>query len=114
WGKRKFALAHNGNLTHLPQLAALLGNRPMETTMDSEYIVRLIESRDSGDLAEDLAWVFSKLRGSFSLGILFPECLVAACDPQGNRPLLIGRKDEIWVISSETPGFSGVGAQYVR
>ncbi len=112
---KKFALVHNGNLTNLDELSKLLNRRPMETTMDTEYIVRLIEHfANEEHLIAVLSKVFSVLKGSYSLGILFPDCLVAVRDSSGNRPLSLGRLGESYFISSETCGFSGLGVELLR
>ena len=113
YGNKEFALAHNGNLYNLEELQSLLG-APRSTRMDSEYIVRLLEKWQTGDLLRDLQKVFSVLKGSYSLGILFPDKLLAVRDSSGNRPLSIGKLDESYFISSETCGFSGVGAELVQ
>lgn len=111
---KKFALVHNGNLTNVDELSNLLNSRTMETRLDTEYIVRLIEKFDTGKLVADLTKVFGLLKGSYSLGILFPECLVAVRDISGNRPLSLGKLGEGYFISSETCGFSGLGVEFVR
>lgn len=113
YGGEPFALAHNGNLTNRSELEQLIGGT-MATSMDTECIVRLLEKFHTGDLIEDLKRVFSHLRGSYALCILMRERLVAALDPSSNRPLALGRKDESWFISSETCGFGGAGAEFVR
>ena len=116
YGGRPFALAHNGNHYNIEELDRLLG-APRATTMDTEFIVRLLEKWHTGNLISDLKRVLGVLKGSYSLGILFPDCLVAVRDPSGNRPLSLGKFGkfgESWCISSETCGFSGLGAEHVR
>lgn len=113
---KEFALAHNGNLTNTFALHALLDEKQMRTTMDTEYIVALIERYQTGNVAEDLKKVFAMLKGTYCLGILFPEMLVAVRDPSGSHPLSIGkdRDGEALYISSETCAFSGANARFVR
>jgi amidophosphoribosyltransferase len=113
---KEFALAHNGNLTNTFALHALLGKKPMKTTMDSEYIVALIEKLQTGNIVEDLKKVFALLKGSYCLGILFQETLVAVRDPSGCHPISIGkdRDGDALFISSETCAFSGPGARFMR
>lgn len=114
YGGQEFALVHNGNLTNTEELQKLLGNRTLKTSMDTEYIVRLIEKYHTGNLIEDLTKVFKLLEGSYALGILFHEQLIAVQDPSSNRPLSLGKRETSWFISSETCGFGGVGATFVR
>lgn len=107
----RFAVAHNGNITNVPELKKLLGNRRMETSIDTEYIVRLIEQCDTGQHEADIARALAHVRGSFALSILFPDRLIALCDKSGNRPLSVGAVNGSYVVSSETCAFSGVGAE---
>jgi amidophosphoribosyltransferase len=109
-----FAVAHNGNLINKDELGTRLHNQPMATSMDTEYIPRLLESIGTGNFMEDLVEVLTTLRGSYALGILLPESLLAIRDPRGNRPLSIGASNGSYFISSETSGFGGVGASFVR
>ncbi len=113
YGGVPFALAHNGNLTNTPDLDRFLGNRTLATSMDSEYILRLIENHRTDNLMRDLGHVFRSLCGSFALCIMFPEKMVAACGPVGNRPLSVGTHNGSYFVSSETVAFGGVGAQYI-
>src|ERR1700722_767765 len=76
YGKQPIAIAHNGNLTNIAELQKLFGNQRMSTSMDTEYILRLLERESTGTLEEDLARVFALLRGSFTLGILLPNRLI--------------------------------------
>lgn len=107
------AIAHNGNLTNVAELAALLPGCKMSTSMDTEYILRLLEQRATGDLEADLASVFALLRGSFALGILRGDRLMAARDGRGNRPLSIARINGGYCISSETCVFANLAATHV-
>jgi len=112
WRGVPFALAHNGNLTNTQELDNFLGRRPMATTMDSERIVKLIEHFASGDLCADLTKVFSMLRGSYTLGLLFPDKLIGVSDPSSCRPLSLGKFEESSFFSSETCAFRGVRATH--
>jgi amidophosphoribosyltransferase len=113
-GGTPFVLAHNGNLTNTGELHRKLDHCPMKTSMDSEYIVRLIENEYSGNLEKDLKQVFRMLKGSYTLGILFPDCLIAVVDPTSNRPLCLGELDDSYFICSETSGFGGLDVRFVR
>ncbi len=107
------AIAHNGNLTNVAELKKLLPHSRMSTSMDTEYILRLLEQRVTGDLEADLSAVFSLLRGSFALGILRGDRLIAVRDGSGNRPLSIGRVNGSYCISSETCVFANLDAAHV-
>jgi amidophosphoribosyltransferase len=113
YGRRPIAIAHNGNLTNVPRLRELTAGLKMSTSMDTEYILRLLEARHTGNLEDDLVSVLSLLEGSFALGILLPNLLIAVRDRFGNRPLSIGNLDGGYCISSETCAFPNVGAELI-
>ncbi len=105
----EFAIAHNGNLTNVDELKRECPTR--KTSMDTEFIVRLLERAQAGSLEKDLVSALFRLKGSFALGILFPDALIAINDPHGNRPLVIGRREESFFVSSETCAFPNIGAE---
>jgi amidophosphoribosyltransferase len=115
YGGKKFALAHNGNITNVEELRKLLPQPfKMATVLDTEYIVRLIEHVQTGNFVEDLARVAGILKGSFSLVILLPECMIALRDKSGNRPLSIAKLKGGWAVSSENCAFPSMGATDTR
>lgn len=103
WKGQPFALAHNGSLTNTQSLAKRFPHQA--TSMDSEYIVRLIEQSDAGNIESAIVEALEQLKGSFELGILLQDRLIAVRDPQGNHPLSVGRLGSGYVISSETTAF---------
>src|SRR3989338_4356562 len=107
------ALAHNGNVTNVTALRRFLPDLKMSTSMDSEFFLHLLEARHTGDVVVDLKSVFGLIQGSFSLGILLPDRLIAVRDKSGNRPLSIGRLEGGFCISSETCAFPNVGAKFL-
>ncbi|MBP9757764.1 MAG: class II glutamine amidotransferase, partial [Candidatus Pacebacteria bacterium] len=109
----QIALAHNGNLTNVDELARHVSPAELTTTTDTEYILRLIEREKSHDIEHALKNVLAMLKGSFELLILMPDRMIAVRDPQGNHPLSIGKADETYFISSETCAYPSVGATYL-
>jgi amidophosphoribosyltransferase len=116
-----FSLGHNGNLTNTTELAQTLGMLPGVLTSDSELIGELLageygtESRSDGrDLEHALEKVLPNLRGAFSLVLMDEAHLFGVRDPNGFRPLVLGKVEGGWVLSSETCGLDIVGATYVR
>ena len=65
-------------------------------------------------LEHALLTVLPMLEGAFSLVVMDEECIVGVRDPQGFRPLCLGRLDDSWVLASETPALDIVGATFVR
>jgi len=85
-----------------------------QTTTDSEIIIHLLARPCYGDFSEVLSKTLRKLRGAFSLTLLTPDALIGARDPQGFRPLSIGKLDGGYVLASETCAFDLVGAEFIR
>ncbi len=118
------ALAHNGNLTNTDELEDWLAELapsekvPRKKTMDSTNDTSLVTALMSsfGDLPlEDVALrVLPRLVGAFCLTFMTETTLYAARDPQGIRPLVLGRLSNGWVVASETAALDIVGASFVR
>ena len=119
------ALGHNGNLTNtsdlvsrLRQRADLSGELPinagLHATTDTEVISGLLASHPDLPLEQAALIELPNLRGAFSLVFMDDESLYAARDPQGIRPLVLGRIERGWVIASETAALDIVGAAFIR
>ena len=110
------AVAHNGNLTNAQGLKLLLQNRGaiFHSTTDTEVILHLIAHQPHKQPLDALLDSLVRLRGAYSLAMILGNRLVAARDPWGFRPLVLGRRDNIHYISSETCALNLVGASIVR
>ncbi len=110
------ALAHNGNLTNARALAAYLAYRGaiFQTTCDSETILQLVAHQPGAVPLEALEAALAKVEGAYSLVVLIEDCLIAARDPWGFRPLAIGRRGDDYFVSSESCAFDILGAEMVR
>ena len=110
------ALAHNGNLTNARALAAYLAYRGaiFQTTCDSETILQLVAHQPGVVPLEALEAALEKVEGAYSLVVLIDDCLIAARDPWGFRPLAIGRRGDDYFVSSESCAFDILGAEMVR
>ena len=116
-GGNTIALGHNGNLTNALALRAELEKNGsiLQTTMDTEVIVHLMVRHLDLGPGEALRKILPKTEGAYSLGLMTRDTLVAARDPNGFRPLCLGRlANGAWVISSETCALDLVEAEYVR
>src|SRR3712207_1416638 len=112
---RTIALGHNGNLTNADELREELRARgvTLASTSDTEVIAALIASHD-GPLADAVAAAMRQLEGAYSVVALAEGRLAAFRDPQGFRPLCIGRLGGDWVVASETCALDLIGAEYER
>ncbi|MBC7597164.1 MAG: class II glutamine amidotransferase, partial [Kineosporiaceae bacterium] len=118
------ALAHNGNLTNTHELLQLVTERTGEArsngrgvelaTSDTGVMATLLSSYPDRSVEEAALDVLPKLRGAFSLVFMDENTLYAARDPQGIRPLVLGRLDRGWVVASETAALDIVGASFIR
>ncbi len=110
------AIAHNGNLVNARAVRRELEGRGaiFSTTSDSEVIVHLLARSREATLEERLIDSLSRVKGAFSLVMLTNDALVAARDPYGFRPLVLGRLDGAWIAASETCALDLVGATFER
>jgi len=110
------ALAHNGNLTNATELKHELveSGAIFTSTMDSEVLVHRI-ARSSSDRPEDrLADALREVEGAYSLVVIIGETLLAARDPRGWRPLVMGQLGDSCVFASETCALDIIGATAIR
>ena len=110
------ALAHNGNLVNASELRNELEDQGaiFASTSDSEVLVHRL-ARASGDTPEErLAAALVGVEGAYSLIALIDDTLLAARDPRGWRPLVMGKLNGSLCFSSETCAFDLVGAQLDR
>ncbi|MCC6376642.1 MAG: amidophosphoribosyltransferase [Microbacteriaceae bacterium] len=116
------ALGHNGNLTNTAELLTLLkqlhpdsaGELSRGSTSDTAVLTALLAGDLDHTLEATALEIFPKLRGAFSLVFMDESTLYAARDPQGVRPLVLGRLERGWVVASETAALDIVGASFVR
>ena len=111
------ALAHNGDLTNAALIRRDLESKGtvFQTTIDSEVFVHLIARSQKTSIEECILEAVSVVRGAFCLSIMTEDKLIGVRDPQGFRPLCIGRTtDGGWVLSSETCALDVNGAAFVR
>lgn len=113
----KTAVAHNGNLINVDALKDTLIKQGaiFSSTADTEVILHLL-ARSAGNIppAESVINALSTLKGAYSLLIMQETRLYAVRDPNGVRPLVIGKLAEGYVVASETCAFDLVGATYLR
>jgi amidophosphoribosyltransferase len=110
------AVAHNGNLTNALRLRKELeaAGAIFQTTSDSEVVLHLVARSKASSLREAIVEALKQLEGSYSFIFCTPNELIAARDPYGVRPLVMGRLEESTVFASETCAFDLLGAEFVR
>ncbi|MFI6980804.1 amidophosphoribosyltransferase [Embleya sp. NPDC050154] len=121
------ALGHNGNLTNTGELSRLVAeqgpdrgelNYPyqgrIEASSDTDLLTSLLAGSPDLSLEQTAMQVLPKVKGAFSLVFMDETTLYAARDPQGIRPLVLGRLERGWVVASETAALDIVGASFIR
>ena len=117
-GDLRLAVAHNGNLVNTFELRAELeeSGSIFQTTMDTEVFTHLIIKylHESDTIEEAVAKACNRVRGAYSMLILANDKLIAIKDPNGFRPLVLGRVGDKYVFASETCAFDLIEAEYIR
>lgn len=110
------ALAHNGNLTNANALRERFTNEGVlfQSTTDTELILHLIaQSKETGQLNKIMD-ALHQIEGAYCLVIQTDESIIAVRDPNGFRPLCLGRLDDAFVATSESCALDIIGADYLR
>ena len=111
------AVAHNGNLVNSIALRNRLEEEGsiFQTTMDSEVVLHLMARANNGSFEESLAAAFREMKGAFSMLMMTKDTMVAIRDPNGFRPLCLGKLNNGgYIVASETCALDLVEAQYIR
>ena len=120
------ALGHNGNLVNTHELRRFLKEMQDElgtipgtedasaASSDTEILTALLAAHPGRTMEESALLELPRVKGAFSLVFMDNHTLYAARDPQGVRPLVLGRLERGWVVASETAALDIVGASFVR
>ena len=116
--KGTLGLAHNGNLLNAPELRRELARDGaiFQTTIDSEVIAyHIARARVKTKSAEEaVAMAMQKVKGAYSLIVMSPRKLIGARDPFGFKPLCIGKRDQAYILASESCALDTIGAEFIR
>ena len=116
--KGSLALAHNGALTNVAQLHKKLeqGGAIFQSGSNAELIAYVIASLrlNYPTIEETVVNAMHELEGAYSLVLTSPSMLIGVRDPNGFRPLCIGKKGSSYMISSESCAFDSLGAEFIR
>ncbi|MBC6719518.1 amidophosphoribosyltransferase [Treponema sp. Marseille-Q4130] len=110
------AVAHNGQLVNYEQLREMLeeSGSTFNSTSDTEVIVKFIAKSYKKGLERALTDTIQLIKGSFALCVMTQDCLIGARDPNGIRPLCLGKLAGGWVLASESCAIDAMGADFVR
>jgi amidophosphoribosyltransferase len=113
----QLAICHNGNLVNAQELRAELeaSGSIFQTSSDTEVIVHLMAKAREADVLGRLTAALRRVRGAYSLICLTHDAkMIGVRDPNGFRPLVIGRLKDAFVLSSETCAFDLIEAEFIR
>jgi len=116
YSRGSLALAHNGNLVNAAYIRSELEayGSIFRSTMDTEVIVHLIAQSKEDKLLDRVIDAVSRIKGAYSLIIMTENELVGVRDPNGFRPLSLGKLKDSYVLASETCAFDLIEAKYER
>ena len=110
------AIVHNGNLVNAVEIRSRLEREGsiFQTTSDTEVILHLMACNPREDIAESLMAALQEVRGAYSLLLVTDSGLIAARDPHGFRPMIMGSIDGATCFASESCAFDLLGADVSR
>jgi amidophosphoribosyltransferase len=113
---RSLAIAHNGNLVNARRIRTELEDSGsiFQTTMDTEIFLHLTAKFIKKGLEQAMIDTMELVKGAYSMVIMTEDTIIAAKDPNGFRPLCLGKMDSSYVVASESCALDLVGAKYIR
>ncbi len=110
------AIAHNGQLTNAATLQQQLEEHGaiFQTSSDTEVVFHLMATHARTSFMDRLVHAVQQIQGAFSLVLLHRDQVVGVRDPNGFRPLCLGRKEDSYVLASETCALDLMGARFIR
>ena len=110
------AVAHDGAISNASQLTEMLENRGaiFQSSCDTEVLLHLMAHQSQKPPLEALLGALRRMRGGYAIAVLLEDKLVAARDPLGFRPLVIGSRDDVTYVASESCALDIVGAKLIR
>lgn len=116
YSRGSIAVAHNGNLVNANLLKAELEayGSIFQTTMDTEIIIHLLAISRTDSLIERISDALDRVKGAYCLLFLTETRMIAVRDPNGFRPLCLGKLGNGWVVASESCALDLIEAEFVR
>jgi amidophosphoribosyltransferase len=113
---KSLAIAHNGNLVNARRIRTDLENEGsiFQTTMDSEIVLHLTAKAMKNGLEQAMIGTMNTVKGAYSMVIMTNDTLIAVRDPNGFRPLCLGKINSGYVVASETCSLDLIEAKYIR
>ena len=116
YSRGSIAVAHNGNITNARIIKDELEawGSIFQTTMDTEIIVHLLATSKANALEDRIVEALNRIEGAYCLLFLTEGRMIAVRDPNGFRPLCLGRLGSSYVVASETCALDLIEAEFIR
>ncbi|MBP1728662.1 MAG: amidophosphoribosyltransferase [Deltaproteobacteria bacterium] len=116
YSRGAIAVAHNGNIVNAQLIRAELEayGSIFQTSMDTEIIVHLLATARNESLVERISRALERIEGAYCLLFLTESRMIAARDPNGFRPLCLGRQGSSYVVASESCALDLIEAEFIR
>ncbi len=116
YARGSVAVAHNGNIVNAKALrqAYEQDGAIFQSSMDTEVIIHQLAKSRKEEIVDRIKESLPKLTGAYSLVFLTKTRMIAARDPGGFRPLVMGKKGDAYVVASETCALDLIEAEYIR
>lgn len=116
--KGSLALAHNGNLINALELREEMENTGaiFHTSIDSEVIAYCIarERVKAPDIETAVRKALLSVKGAYALVLMSPRKLIGVRDPYGLKPICLGKRDNAYILASESCALQSVNAEFIR
>ena len=111
-----FAIAHNGNLTNAERVRGSLIDTGslFQSTTDTETIIHLIARSKRNKVEDRIKEALVQIEGAYALVALVDNMMIGIRDPLGVRPLILGKLNNSYILTSETCALDIIGAEYIR
>ena len=116
WAGEEFWIAHNGNLINTEEIREYCLNKGRQPSADSDtaVIASLISLTSAFSFEQAVKKAVQQLQGAFSLVILYKDRIIAVRDRLGIRPLCLGKREDGYIVASETCALHHMGATLIR
>ena len=110
------ALAHNGNLVNAGSLRDMLENEGVifQTLTDSEVVVNLVARHYRGSIVKSIQTTMEVVKGAYAFAIMTENELIGVRDNYGLRPLCLGKREDGYLLASESCGIAAMGGEFIR
>ncbi|MDD4088104.1 MAG: amidophosphoribosyltransferase [Tissierellia bacterium] len=110
------ALAHNGNLVNVDSLRDILENEGVifQTSTDSEVVANLVSRHYRGSIVKSIQTTMEVVKGAYAFVFMTEKELIGVRDNYGLRPLCLGKREDGYLLASESCGITAMGGEFIR